>query len=93
VPDIRADVLRCAMDGNTVWTEWELQGTRFDGVPAHMAMVTIAGVESGQVVWMRLYLEPVTQGAGIDAAVREQVAAQGPGGAPDHAPESSGGNR
>lgn len=74
VPDIRANVVRGAADGNTVWTEWELRGTRSGGVPAVMAMVTIAGIEEGQVAWMRLYLEPVTHGAGIDASVREHVA-------------------
>jgi ketosteroid isomerase-like protein len=73
VPDIRATVLRTALDGNTVWTEWELRGTRVDGAPALIAMITIAGIEHGQVAWMRLYLEPVTRGAGIDASVREQM--------------------
>src|SRR5437588_12292788 len=59
VPDIAADVLRTAVDGNTIWTEWDLHGTSVRGTPAHTAMVTIAGVEDGQIVWMRLYLEPV----------------------------------
>jgi SnoaL-like domain len=31
VPDIRARVLRIAVDGDTVWTEWEMSGTRRDG--------------------------------------------------------------
>jgi ketosteroid isomerase-like protein len=75
VPDIRATVLRCAVDGKTAWTEWELRGKRSDGAPAHMAMVTIAGIEGRQVAWMRLYLEPVTHGAGIDASVRDHTAA------------------
>ncbi len=77
VPNIRANVLRCTVDGTTVWTEWHLEGTRVDGGPAHVAMVTIAGTDAGQIAWMRLYLEPVTHGAGIDASVREQVAAEG----------------
>jgi ketosteroid isomerase-like protein len=78
VPNIRANVVRGTADGNTVWTEWELQGTRSDGVPAAMAMVTIAGIEGGQVAWMRLYLEPVTRGGGIDVSVREHVAGRAP---------------
>jgi limonene-1,2-epoxide hydrolase len=73
VPDIRADVLRCALDGDTVWTEWDLRGKRADGVPAHTVMVTIAGVENDQIVWMRLYLEQVHEGDGIDAAVRASL--------------------
>ncbi len=91
VPDIRANVLRCAVDGNTAWTEWELRGTRLDGAPALMAMVTIAGTDGGQVVWMRLYLEPVTPGAGIDASVREHMAARRSGATPGRGPESDGG--
>lgn len=78
VPDIRAQVLRSAVDGSTVWTEWQLHGTRVDGERALIAMVTIAGIEDGQVAWMRLYLEPVTSGVGIDASVREQMAARHP---------------
>jgi ketosteroid isomerase-like protein len=92
VPDIRANVLRCAADGQTVWAEWELRGARLDGVPALMAMVTIAGIEDGQVVWMRLYLEPVTRGAGIDASVREHVAAPGSAVAPGAGLVSVGGS-
>lgn len=91
VPDIRANVLRCAVDGNTIWTEWEMPGTHPNGAPATVAMVTIGGVEDGQIVWMRLYMEPVTQGAGIDAAVREQTAAQRP--ASGRESESLGGAR
>jgi ketosteroid isomerase-like protein len=92
VPDIRATVLRSVAEHDTVWTEWELQGTRVDGVPALMAMVTIAGVEGGQVVWMRLYLEPVTHGAGIDASVREHVAVPAPDATPNREPQSDTGN-
>lgn len=74
VPDIRAEVLRSAVDGDTVWTEWEMRGTRRDGAPHHSAMVTIGGVEGGEVAWMRLYLEPVTLGDDIEAAVQAELA-------------------
>ena len=73
VPDITAEVLRCAVDGDTVWTEWDLRGTRVDGVPSHTVMVTIAGVQDDQIVWMRLYMEQVQVGEGIDAAVRASL--------------------
>ncbi len=91
VPDIRATIVRSVVDGTTVWTEWALQGTRFDGAPALTAMVTIAGIESDQVVWMRLYLEPVTQGSGIDASVRDQMAAKGVNGTAGREPQLAGG--
>ncbi len=92
VPNIQANVLRCTVDGHTVWTEWELRGTRPDGVPAVVAMVTIAGIEAGQVAWMRLYLEPVTRGTGIDASVREQMAMTSSGGASDLEVQTAGDN-
>ena len=31
IPDISAEVLRCAVEGDTAWSEWEHRGTRPDG--------------------------------------------------------------
>ncbi|MBV9282548.1 MAG: nuclear transport factor 2 family protein [Chloroflexi bacterium] len=90
VPDIRAEVLRCAAEGNIVWTEWDLRGTRVDGVPSHTAMVTIGEVRDEQIVWMRLYMEQVQEGEGIDAAVRASL---GGGDGVLQAPRSAGGAR
>ena len=42
VPDLTAELLRSAVDGTTIWTEWEHRGTRRDGAPHHMC-----GPESG----------------------------------------------
>lgn len=80
VPDLRAEVLRSAVDGETVWSEWALRGTRGDGTPHQTAMVNIAGVREGAIAWMRLYMEPVAVGAGIDAGVRESLTSAGGGG-------------
>jgi ketosteroid isomerase-like protein len=74
VPDVRAEVLRRAIDGDTVWTEWQMTGTRHDGTPHHMRGVVVFGVGGGVARWARFYLEPVDEGAGgVDDAVREQV--------------------
>src|SRR6476646_9418528 len=59
VPDIRADVLRTSVDGDVVWSEWEMAGTRRDGVPHVMRGVIIFGVADGRASWARFYLEPV----------------------------------
>src|SRR3977135_2617259 len=48
VPDVTAEVLRSAVDGETAWTEWEHRGTRHDGSPHLMRGVVIFGVRSGQ---------------------------------------------
>lgn len=74
VPDVRAEVLRCAEDGDTAWSEWEHRGTRRDGSAHVMRGVVIFGVEGGLASWARFYLEPVQGGSGgVDEAVRSQV--------------------
>jgi ketosteroid isomerase-like protein len=74
VPDVRAEVLRCAEDGDTAWSEWEHRGTRPDGSAHVMRGVVIFGVEDGLASWARFYLEPVQDGSGgVDEAVRSQV--------------------
>ena len=50
VPDIRAAVLRTAVDGDVVWSEWEMAGTRRDGVPHVMRGVIIFGIADGRAV-------------------------------------------
>jgi ketosteroid isomerase-like protein len=74
VPDIEADILRSSVDGASAWTEWEMRGTRRDGVPHLMRGVSIFGVGDDQFTSVRFYLEPVDDGgAGVDAAVRKAV--------------------
>jgi ketosteroid isomerase-like protein len=71
VPDFRAELLRTAVDGDVVWSEWAWHGTHADGTPLEMAGVIVLGVRDDRVAWARLYVEPVEQsGAGIESAVR-----------------------
>jgi ketosteroid isomerase-like protein len=75
VPDLRAEVLRCAVDGEVAWTEWEMTGTRRDGTAHHLRGVIVFGVRNDLACWARFYLEPVDGDTGtVDDAVREQVA-------------------
>jgi ketosteroid isomerase-like protein len=75
VPDLRAEVVRCAIDGDVAWTEWEMTGTRRDGTAHEMRGVVVFGVRAGVAQWARFYLEPVDGGAGtVGEAVHEQVA-------------------
>ena len=79
VPDITAEVVRGAVDGDTAWTEWEHRGTRTDGSQHIMRGVVIFGVRNGVADWARFYLEPVqADGENADAAVRRQLAPRGP---------------
>lgn len=75
IPDVSAEVLRLAVDGGTVWSEWEHRGTRRDGNPHIMRGVVIFGIDHGLIEWARFYLEPVhADAADADEAVRRQVA-------------------
>jgi ketosteroid isomerase-like protein len=79
IPDIAATVLRSAVNGDEVWSEWEHRGTRRDGSAHVMRGVVIFGVGSGLLTWARFYLEPVQEdGGNVDATVRRQVAAAPP---------------
>lgn len=74
VADLRAQVLRSAIDGDSAWTEWEMTGTRRDGSRHHMRGVVIFDIQQGLARSARFYLEPVDEGAGTaDDAVRDQV--------------------
>jgi ketosteroid isomerase-like protein len=61
VPDLHTTLLRSAVDGDTVWSEWGWQGHRRDGEHFAMAGVTVQGVRDGRIAWARLYMEPVQQ--------------------------------
>lgn len=79
IPNITAKVLRSAVNGDEVWSEWEHRGTRRDGSAHLMRGVIIFGVAHELLTWARFYLEPVQEGGGnVDAAVRGQVGAAGP---------------
>jgi SnoaL-like domain len=78
VPDLTADLVRWAEGPRgTLWAEWDWRGTRADGVPLHLAGVTVLGTENpedGAFGWSRFYMEPVEeQGIAVTAAVRETV--------------------
>jgi len=61
-------VPRIAVDGDTVWTEWDMSGTRRDRAAFLMRGVCIFGVTEGRLAWVRFYLEPVEETSGdVDA--------------------------
>ena len=77
VPDLTAEVLRIAVDNTIVWSEWEMSGTRPDGLPHLMRGVIIFEVSDGSATAARFYLEPVDVGeGGVSAAIDRIV---GPG--------------
>lgn len=77
VPDHTATLIASAQDGDTVWSEWEMRGTRADGTPHLMCGAIVFTVRDGLASAARFYLEPVDTprndgvgDAGADAAVR-----------------------
>jgi ketosteroid isomerase-like protein len=82
VPDLRAQVLSAA-EGDRVWTEWDISGTRGDGAPFAMRGVVIFGVGGGLIASARFYLEPVEEASGdVDAHTARVVGAGPEGGTP-----------
>jgi hypothetical protein len=75
VPDLRAEVVRTDQQDRTVWTEWEMAGTRRDGTPHLMRGVNIFELDdSGRAARVRFYLEPVDDSeVTVDEAVRGAV--------------------
>lgn len=73
VPDHTATLIASAQDGEVVWTEWEMRGTRADGAAHLMRGPIIFTVRDGLASAARFYLEPVdgpSGDVGADAAVR-----------------------
>ena len=64
VPDLRARVPHAVVDGDTVWTEWDISGTRRDGGAFLMRGVSIFGVTEDRLASVRFYLEPVEETSG-----------------------------
>jgi ketosteroid isomerase-like protein len=74
VPDLRASVRRWIADSDTVWSEWEMSGTRRDGVEHLLRGVIIFEVQDGRATAARFYLEPVDRSTGdVNTAVRESL--------------------
>jgi ketosteroid isomerase-like protein len=80
-PDLEPYVVRAttAPDG-MVWVEWGQRGTRRDGVPVHLAGVSIFTLDGDAVSAVRFYLEQVESVSGtVDRNVADIVGAAAAG--------------
>jgi ketosteroid isomerase-like protein len=59
VPDLVASVVREAVVGDQVWSEWEMTGTRRDGSRHLMRGVMIFQIGDDRARSCRFYMEPV----------------------------------
>ena len=74
VPDLHAELLAAVVHGDTVWSEWDWQGTRRDGSAHRMRGVTIQRFQGRRAVAVRFYMEPVEEaGPGAGEAVRRII--------------------
>ena len=72
VPDLRGELLATAVSDDVEWGEWHWHGTRTDGDPFRLRGVTLFGVRDDEIVWGRLYMEPVEEaGPDIDRSVQQ----------------------
>jgi ketosteroid isomerase-like protein len=74
VPDFHAEILRSAIDRDTVFVEIEWTGTKADGTPLEERGVLIIGIRDDRIAWARLYVDEVERDSpGIDAVVRRMA--------------------
>ncbi len=78
VDNLTARVLAATCDARTVWSEWEMIGTRRHGGGAHhMRGVLIFRIDGGLIVSGRIFLEPVdTSSADASEGLRQVLAAE-----------------
>ena len=61
VPDIQVDILNEVKEGDTVWAELHYHGMQSDGKKFNVKGVTLTGIQADQIIWARLYIEPVRE--------------------------------
>ena len=70
IPDLRAELIRSAEDGELNWCEWAWSGTRSDGQSFEARGVTMFRVRHDLIVEGTLYMEDLEREAiGIDETV------------------------
>ena len=79
IPDFHADILRSAVDGDTIFVEIHWKGTKTDGTPLEERGVVIMGICDDRITWGRLYADEVErESADIDAVVRRMAGTEDP---------------
>jgi ketosteroid isomerase-like protein len=71
IPDFHSEVLRSAVEGDTVFQEVHWTGTKPDGARFEERGVLVMGIRDDRVAWGRLYAEEVErEGPDIDRTVQ-----------------------
>ena len=59
IPDIQIEILGEVTEGDTVWAEVHFHGEQTDGKHFNVRGVILQGISADQIIWARLYIEPV----------------------------------
>lgn len=73
LPDLTANISRTVADGDDVWMEWSMRGTRRDGTLLEFVGVNIFQVKDGRFRSGRIYTEIVRDAGGIDAQINRMT--------------------
>ena len=77
ISGFHAEVVRSAVDGDTVFVEIHWTGTKADGTPFEERGALVMGIRDDRIAWGRLYAEEVQrEGANIDAVVRRMAGSE-----------------
>ncbi|CAM3513961.1 nuclear transport factor 2 family protein [Kibdelosporangium persicum] len=60
LPDLRAEILRHAQNGDELWSEWEMRGTAATGATVVLRGPVVLTTRDGRIAWARFYPDPVT---------------------------------
>ncbi len=60
LPDLQAEILRHAQNGDELWSEWEYRGTAPTGATVVLRGPVILTTRDGRIAWARFYPAPVT---------------------------------
>src|SRR3990170_4160272 len=68
-----AEILSSVVDGDAVWMEWRMRGTRSNGTPFEFAGVNIFGVREDRFASGRIYTELVRDAGGVDGQLQRMT--------------------
>lgn len=73
MPDIHAELHAIVDQGDTVWMEWSMEGTRPDNTHMRFVGVNLFDVQEGLFVRGRIYTELVRDAGGVEGQVKRMA--------------------